>query len=1088
MAPHMSTLGRGGGAWDHRGTEPHDVTPPPDGQVDTILVALQERAKELHCLYRVHEIANRASASLDEIFREIVETIPRGWQYPADCFARLLVEGSTYEHPGCTKTPWVQAAPIRVQGEIVGSLEVYYTRQHPAADEGPFHVEERRLIDTIGERIGQLLLQRKLLDTIQGWHGALDVLSDRPREEWWVIVDFLRRTDHHLCARISRRMINHLCWNGVSEAQDLLPRFPGSPGADDNLSDENRPLRRERLESLLKVAQRTFEIAEKHLSSDEILACIQRWIRDDRSGFLREAVENQGTSLTEIGQALERYHQAALDDADLSLTIQLELRASLARRLLTEELEFIAAAKNYIDVADFYELSRRVICPPRSHGRLGGKSAGLYLAGQIVRKSAEYADALRHIRMPKTWWIASDGVLDFIEHNHLEDLYNRKYLEIEQVRREYPHIIQVFKNSFFSSEIVKGLSLALDDFDERPIIVRSSSLLEDRVGAAFSGKYKSLFLANQGTKPERLAALMDAIAEVYASIFGPDPIEYRAERGLLDVHEEMGILLQEVVGSRVGKYFFPTFAGVAFSKNEFRWSARIRREDGLLRLVPGLGTRAVDRIGDDYPVLIAPGQPGLRVNITPDEISRYSPRRLDVIDLERRSFETIDLETLLREVGPDIPGISQVVSICDEDGRFHRPTLMDWDAPSRRLVATFDGLASGTGFVQQMRVLLRVLEEKTGGPVDIEFASDGRDLYLLQCRPQSHAEHAVSAPIPADLPPESVVFTANRYVSNGRVPDVTHVVYVDPDAYARVPDLPSLKRVGRAVGKLNKLLPKRRFVLMGPGRWGSRGDVKLGVSVTYSDINNSSVLVEIARRRGDYVPDLSFGTHFFQDLVESAIRYLPLYPDEPEVVFNEGFLHGAPNVLADVAPEFADLSGVLRVIDVPRAAGGRILRVLLNADLDRAVAFLATPSGDQEPIPERRLTLEAAPEDHWRWRLRMAEKLASECDPERFGVRGMWLIGSVKSGTAGPASRIDLLLQVDAPEERRRELLAWLDGWSLCLSELNYRRTGVATPGLLDVRIVTADEIAKQSGPAAKIGAVTDAATPLRLKGAAGTG
>ena len=116
------------------------------------------------------------------------------------------------------------------------------------------------------------------------------------------------------------------------------------------------------------------------------------------------------------------------------------------------------------------------------------------------------------------------------------------------------------------------------------------------------------------------AEQMDAIAEVYASIFGPDPTEYRAERGLLDVHEEMGIMIQEVVGQSVGKYFLPACSGVAFSNNEFRWSARIKREDGLLRLVPGLGTRAVDRVADDYPVLIAPGQPSLRVNVTADEV------------------------------------------------------------------------------------------------------------------------------------------------------------------------------------------------------------------------------------------------------------------------------------------------------------------------------------------------------------------------------------------------------------------------------------------------------------------------------------
>ncbi len=203
--------------------------------------------------------------------------------------------------------------------------------------------------------------------------------------------------------------------------------------------------------------------------------------------------------------------------------------------------------------------------------------------------------------MPRAWYVASDAVRGFVRHNNLEEVYEQKYKEIDQVRLEYPQLVQVFKNSEFPPELVKGLSLVLDDLHDTPIIVRSSSLLEDRFGAAFSGKYKSLFLANQGTKRERLNALMDAIAEVYASIHGPDPIQYRAERGLLDFQEEMGIMIQEVVGARVCRYFFPAYAGVALSRNEFRWSPRIQREDGLIRMVPGLGTRAVDRVREDYP-------------------------------------------------------------------------------------------------------------------------------------------------------------------------------------------------------------------------------------------------------------------------------------------------------------------------------------------------------------------------------------------------------------------------------------------------------------------------------------------------------
>jgi hypothetical protein len=133
---------------------------------------------------------------------------------------------------------------------------------------------------------------------------------------------------------------------------------------------------------------------------------------------------------------------------------------------------------------------------------------------------------------------------------------------------------------------------------------------------------------------------------------------------------------------------------------------------------------------------------------------------------------------------------------------------------------------------------------------------------------------------------------------------------------------------------------------MGPGRWGSRGDIKLGVSVTYSDINNTAVLIEIARKKENYIPDLSFGTHFFQDLVESEIRYLPLYPDDEGIIFNERFLTSSPNVLSDILPEYEYLSEVVRVIDVPHATNGKILHIYMNADLDEAEAILSQPSSE----------------------------------------------------------------------------------------------------------------------------------------------
>ncbi len=258
--------------------------------------------------------------------------------------------------------------------------------------------------------------------------------------------------------------------------------------------------------------------------------------------------------------------------------------------------------------------------------------------------------------------------------------------------------------------------------------------------------------------------------------------------------------------------------------------------------------------------------------------------------------------------------------------------------------------------------------------------------------------------------------------------------------------------------------------------------MKLGVSVTYSEINNAAVLIEIARQRGNYVPDLSFGTHFFQDLVESRIRYLPLFPDDPDVLFNEQFLRSSPNILANLLPEYAGLSDVVRVIDVPRTTNGQVLQVLMNADLDQALGLLAPPRPSAAAGTERRREQEQVPEDFWRWRLRMAEQIAAEIDPARFGVEGMYVFGSTKNATAGPGSDIDLLVHFRGTQEMRQSLVFWLEGWSLCLSEMNYLRTGYKTDGLLDIHIVTDEDIANRTSYAVKIGAITDPARPLVLK------
>ena len=1055
-----------------------------------LLGALQERAKELNCLYRVEQILAGDHSGISEAMVDIVAVIPPGWQYPETCEAHIRIEDEEYATPGYRESPWLLRAPIMVQDDVVGELRVCYLAKRPPEDDGPFLADEVRLIHSLTERLGHWVLFRKLKSMGRKWRELGEDDGSTAGANWRVLIELLKETDEALFVRVARKMLNHLCATGVAEAQDMLREIDLDwDPLDDKTGEVNVPEHRLETDRSLLVDGRPFRIAARHLAGEEIIKRVQKWVQADKASQFLKILDNPRSTLVEVREALRRFNQIVPQGEGLPESTLKSVRVALSQRILTEQLDFIQSAKDEVSVGFFVEILDHIVTGTESHGKLGGKAAGMLLAHRVLQNRGALAageDAaadpaagpLADVRIPLTWYVASDAVLDFIAYNDLEDVLHQKYKSITEVRRDYPNIIRLFKNSTFPPALVQGLAAALDDFEETPLVIRSSSLLEDRVGTAFSGKYKSLFLANQGSKQDRLAALLDAVAEVYASMFGPDPIQYRRERGVLEFDEQMGVLIQQVVGRRLGDWFFPAFAGVAFSRNEFRWSPRITREDGLVRLVPGLGTRAVDRTGDDYPALIVPGKPDLRVNVAVDEVVRYSPRCMDVVNLATSTFDTVEISDLLAATGGRYPAMATVFSRV-EDGRLTRPVSTFMDSAPNKLVACFEGLRGNSTFIAQIRETLRVLEEALKCPVDVEFAHDGEHLYLLQCRPQSQSDAAAPAPIPRDIPESDIIFSASRFVSNCRVADVNHIVYVEPESYGALSDRNEMRAVGRVVGELNKLLPKKQFILMGPGRWGSRGDIKLGVSVTYADISNTAMLIEIARRTGDYVPDVSFGTHFFQDLVEASIGYLPIYPDDEGIVFGERFLLGATNVLADLLPQYAHLADVVRVIDVPAESSERTLRVLLNSDLDEAVAHLAEPGTHAMPIAAPVESTIRAPDRHWRWRRQMAERIATEIDRERFGVVAVYLFGSVKNATAGPGSDIDLLLHINADENQRSELTDWLDGWSRCLSEFNYQRTGYRTDGLLDVHLVSDQDIIDRSSYAVKIGAVTDAATEL---------
>ncbi len=702
--------------------------------------------------------------------------------------------------------------------------------------------------------------------------------------------------------------------------------------------DPNRPMPQLPSGSSRTLYELALKHAERHMSPEEINATILLTEKRHLGYEVSRSAEDPETSLELLRERIHEFLDFAPGEAVIPPEDVIGTRAALVRRLLTEQLDFISVAKRYVKVRDFAEVLDHMIPTDGNLGRLGGKAAGLVLARSIIQRAQEEKDFPEEIAFPESWFIPSNGILEFMEHNGLEDLINVKYRPVEEVRQEYPLVQRLFKSSAFPATLHNGLAEMLERAGEGPLVVRSSSLLEDRIGHAFSGKYKSLFIANRGTPEQRLEELEDAIAEVYASIFGPDPIEYRRERGLLDFQEQMGILIQRVVGVELGGMVFPILAGVGFSLCEMRWASRIKRTDGMARLVVGLGTRAVDRTGDDYPMLVALEQPTLRAVQQPDEIYRYSQHTVDVMDVERGEFVSLPLVGFMERVGRRFPMANKVFSLYREGQILPLIGVMAQFEP-HELVVTFDGLLR-SDFPGRLKKILDILEEGLGEPVDIEFAHDGTAFHLLQCRALSHRASAQREPIPVNVPDERKIFSANRYVQTGQIRDQEWIVLVDPRDYERLPSEDAIRRVAQAVGAVNRTLPARKFILMGPGRWGSRGDLRLGVPITYADICHTSLLVEIARKKGSYLPDVSFGTHFFNDLVESQIAYLPLYPDDEDVVWNDDFLLGSPSSLGLVVPEFADMEEVVRLINVPEVSGGLRLQIVMDGEEDRALAYL----------------------------------------------------------------------------------------------------------------------------------------------------
>ena len=619
-----------------------------------------------------------------------------------------------------------------------------------------------------------------------------------------------------------------------------------------------------------------------------------------------------------------------------------EIIVVLTKGMLSDQLSFVAIARVTLSIKDLESIYLRRI----GRGKIGGKAGGMMLAKRILSiiEEDDEVDLTGTISIPDSYFLGSDVYYEFLEENDLFVYMNQKYREFEDYSNDYPTIIANYLEGQIPQHYRTRLKALIDEVDGSPLIVRSSSLLEDNFGVAFAGKYDSVFCPNQGSPKENLEDLCTAVKRVYASVLSPDALVYRRQKDLIDYDERMAVLIQKVEGRRYKDHFFPEISGVGFSYNPIIWNPRINRDDGFLRIVVGLGTRAVDRVDNDYARMVALSHPTLKPIKNTDEVIQYSQKYLDTINMVENKEESIPADSL----DWNFPYLKLVASLLSGDTLhpifISGPGTMDGD-----VIITFDGLLKNQKFIKTMKMILKKLQKYYKKPVDIEFTVKidkkspmGFKIVILQCRQQSQRENEyIRAAMPDQVPDEQLLLVSRRMVTTGLISNIKYAVYVDPEDYRNIEDDLIKVQIAKYVGRLNSKFEGDSFVLIGPGRWGS-SNIELGVPVSYADLYNARALIEIALPFGDMPPEASYGTHFFQDLVESNIFPLPIYPEEKGSYFNYNFFRGANNYLLEFLPECAHLESVLKVVKLKDSGLGREMEIVMDANQEKAIGYLKT--------------------------------------------------------------------------------------------------------------------------------------------------
>jgi len=624
-------------------------------------------------------------------------------------------------------------------------------------------------------------------------------------------------------------------------------------------------------------------------------------------------------------EILESYKQGDMTKENVDANFK-----RLLQLVISSEERVQRLAEKYLDLSDIIYIWKRMI----GSGMVGGKSVGMLLARAILTRTDKKWENL--LESHDSFFIGSDVFYTYLVQNGVwwirQKQKNPKTL-LDGAREARQRILR----GDFPEYIIRRFSDMLDYYGQSPIIVRSSSLLEDAFGNAFAGKYESVFCANQGTHQQRLEDFLDAVRIIYASTMSETALKYRAKRGVLDRDEQMALLVQRVSGRPYDNYFFPQMAGVGFSFNPYVWNEAIDPEAGMLRVVFGLGTRAVDRADDDYTRVVALNAPDKRPEANLDEVRRFTQRRVDILDLKEDRFTSKYFMDISRHCS-DVP--VDLFAVKDRPLDRTSPNHSPW-------TITFDKIFSGTSFIEHMRDMLNTLKSVYGCHVDIEFTTNFTDrehykINLLQCRPLQVSKGTESSEAPPVLQDENTIIAAHGgVIGHSRENSIDQLIYVVPEAYGQLSERDRYQ-VARLIGKLTHfegINKPETIMLIGPGRWGT-STPSLGVPVSFSEINTVSILCEIDSMHEGLVPDLSLGTHFFNELVEMNILYIAFFTEKNANRFNREFVTQKPNRLTSLLPNverWTDVIHVLNSMDLDYRE-----KLFLNADSIGQKAVLYT--------------------------------------------------------------------------------------------------------------------------------------------------